>query len=340
MSTESHHRRQEFLASIRGKPASPFFPDDELATFRDPSHPPPAGGEASFAEPWSPLRSHIHIPATFSVEVSRHLIVHLSSTRTRQRPPLILAIQGRPGDGKTEMVTECCVRVGCNTFCMSGAALSGKHEGDARVLLLKLIADARRRAIATERPSVLIIDDIDRSIAALSKNTGHTVNSALLIGALHDLANQVHSASDDMPLSRVPVVMTGNDFSTLPETLTRPGRTRFFSWCPTWREKADMALPLFGARNEKERKRLRWLVWRYHRRGQPLAFFVQLAGEYLAAATPLPGDCRDILEAAAYFARASQSALDHLDFSRLNRLARQLHRETARSFLQREERNV
>src|SRR5262249_20573506 len=127
-----------------------------------------------------------------------------------------------------------------------------------------------------------------------------------------------------------------NSFASLTGSLIRPGRMRFFTWDPTWREKASMALPIFGRRSPVECARLRRMVRWYHCKGEPLAFFLQLMHEYVGAASPWSADCSDILEAATAFSATTQAALAVIDFRLLRRLGRDLHRAKARSFLSRE----
>jgi len=289
--------------------------------------------EATYVAPWSRSRTEIVIPERFSAAIGEHLRVNLAETAAKSRAALILGVQGPAGEGKTEMVVRCCAHVGCNVFHLSAAALSGKHEGDARQALLRSILTARRVALTNDRPSVVVLDDLDRGVASLDERTGHTVNSGLLVGALQNLANDTQAASGGMPHARVPIIMTANSLDSLPTSLVRPGRMRILTWQPTWQEKASMALPLFGARTPLECARLRLIVLRYHRRGQPLAFFAQLAHEYVAASAPWPAECTDVLEAAQVFTKATASALAILDFGVLRRLARRLHRAKAQSFL-------
>jgi hypothetical protein len=292
--------------------------------------------EASYMAPWSRSLSEFIVPDRFSTAVGQHLRANFAYRSARSKPALILAVQGAPGEGKTEMVNVCCAHLGCNVFHLSAAALSGKHEGDARQILLRNVATARRAELTNERPSVLVIDDMDRGVASLTDRTGHTINSSLLVGALQDLANDVHTISVAVPVSRVPIIMTANSFASLTGSLIRPGRMRFFTWDPTWREKAKMALPIFGRRTPVECMRLRRMVRWYHSKGEPLAFFVQLMHEYLGAAAPWPTNCSDILEAAKAFSGATEAALAVLDFRVLRLLARELHRAKARSFLRRD----
>src|SRR5258708_5310578 len=115
--------------------------------------------EATYVAPWSRSTTEIFVPARFSAAIGEHLRANLAETAAKSRSALILAVQGAPGEGKTEMVIRCCAHVGCNVFHLSAAALSGKHEGDARQMLLRNIKSARRVAVTNDRPSALVIDD-------------------------------------------------------------------------------------------------------------------------------------------------------------------------------------
>jgi hypothetical protein len=295
--------------------------------------------EASYLAPWARTRAEFVVPERFAVAIGTHLRANFAQ-QAATKAALILGVQGPPGEGKTEMVNVCCAHLGCNVFHLSAAAMSGKHEGDARQVLLRNVAKARRAVLTNDRPSVLLIDDMDRGVASLKDTTGHTINSGLLVGTLQDLANNVRTVAPCAPQARVPIVMTANSFAALTGSLVRPGRMHFFTWQPTWKEKADMALPLFGQRTPFESARLRRIVRWYHAKGEPLAFFVQLAHEYVGAAAPWPADCTDILRAAQAFAGLSERALGVLDFGVLRRLARELHRAKAQSFLQGEASHV
>src|SRR5215470_11987907 len=114
--------------------------------------------EASYVAPWSTSRAKIIVPERFSAAIGEHLRANMADAAGRLRPALILAVQGAPGEGKTEMVIRCCVELGCNVFHLSAAAMSGKHEGDAQQVLLRNITRARRIALTNDRPSVLVID--------------------------------------------------------------------------------------------------------------------------------------------------------------------------------------
>ena len=287
---------------------------------------------AAYIAPWELQRTQLVVPNTFFMPIYNHLRRYFSSGASGRKPPRLLAIQGPAGDGKTEMTTLVCSHLGCHVLFVAGAALAGKHEGDARNALLNVLDEGLRLAASDGRPAVLVVDDIDRSVAALLHNTGHTINSQLLIGALHDLGNDRQWAETG-PHLRVPIFLTGNNFSCLPETVVRPGRMRFLSWRPSWSDKADMWLPQFGTLRWSDERRVRQLVRCYHDKGEPLAFFIDLLGLYFETEQQQEADCTDILAAASAFSDAQKRISLKIDLALLEELAKQLHGNKARSYL-------
>lgn len=287
---------------------------------------------ALYVPPWSRSRKSMFVPDAVFNTICNHLRGYFAPHLSRHKPPRLLGVQGPAGDGKTEMTTLICSHVGCNTLFAPAAALAGKHEGDACSALLHLLDDAKRVALTNDRPSVVILDDVDRSVAAACENTGRTINSELLVGALQDIANDQGFIAT-APHLRIPVILTGNNFTSLPQTLTRPGRMRLFAWQPSCRDKGDMWLRHFNTVSWLEEQRLRDIVRRYHARGEPLAFFVDLLHAYREQSAALCGDCVDILQAARSFDNSADNAITPLDFTILDRLARELHKNKARSFL-------
>lgn len=284
-----------------------------------------------YVAPWECRGTAIIIPNRFRRAVLDHLRRYYARADRCQKPARMLAVQGPPGDGKTEMATEVCAAAGCNTFVVPGAALSGKHEGDAQVALKSMLDAAAKAALANGRPTVIVLDDLDRGVMSVDKNTGHTINSELLAGELQALANDAAFATTSS-IYRIPFVLTGNNFRCLPPTLMRPGRVRFFDWRPDAEEKSDMLMSLFEPGSEYEARGLRKLIRHYHAKGEPLAFFVDVLNAYRDEEYPLPIECTDILQAAAELDQIARVG-GPLDFRRLEDIAARLHHAKARSFV-------
>jgi ATP-dependent 26S proteasome regulatory subunit len=160
------------------------------------------------------------------------------------KTPLILAIQGPPGEGKTYQCRKVAVGEGIIVRTVVSAELSGELEGAAIGHLRRAYVSAAAEAAAKDRAAVLIIDDFDLSIAGTRHDTTYTVNTQLLVAFLMALC--------DDPLigggvrRRVPIVLTGNDFRTLHGPLRRHGRMDFFEWSPSRTETIQTVRSLLG----------------------------------------------------------------------------------------------
>jgi hypothetical protein len=150
----------------------------------------------------------------------------------------MLAIQGAPGEGKSYQAREALARIGAYVVPISGAAISGPHEGDAVNVLLSAYRFASALRVDDRRLAVLLIDDFDLSVAATRENRTYTVNSQLVTGTLMNLADDpIHYATK---YARVPIILTGNNFQDLHLPLTRHGRMTFFEWMPNEKERLQV----------------------------------------------------------------------------------------------------
>jgi len=84
---------------------------------------------------------------------------------------------------------------------------------------------------------VLLINDLDAGAGRVDKSTQYTVNTQLVNGTLMNIADnptdvQLPGSYETQPINRVPIIVTGNDFSTLYAPLIRDGRMEKFYWEP------------------------------------------------------------------------------------------------------------
>ena len=85
--------------------------------------------------------------------------------------------------------------------------------------------------------SCLVINDVDAG-AGVFRSTQNTVNSQMVVGTLMNICDHPDRVcvgtetyrADEKPLRRVPIVVTGNDLSTLYAPLLRDGRMDKFLW--------------------------------------------------------------------------------------------------------------
>ncbi|NEP44053.1 MAG: ribulose 1,5-bisphosphate carboxylase, partial [Okeania sp. SIO2H7] len=81
----------------------------------------------------------------------------------------------------------------------------------------------------------------------------YTVNTQLVNATLMNIADnptnvQLPGSYDETPLNRVPIIVTGNDFSTLYAPLIRDGRMEKFYWEPNREERIDIVAGIFESK--------------------------------------------------------------------------------------------
>ncbi|HEY9749576.1 MAG TPA: ribulose bisphosphate carboxylase small subunit, partial [Allocoleopsis sp.] len=102
------------------------------------------------------------------------------------------------------------------------------------------------------RMTVLMINDLDAGAGRMDQATQYTVNTQLVNGTLMNIADnptnvQLPGSYDSTPLHRVPIIVTGNDFSTLYAPLIRDGRMDKFYWEPNREDKIGIVSGIFEA---------------------------------------------------------------------------------------------
>lgn len=153
------------------------------------------------------------------------------------RVPLILGIHGRKGEGKSfqcELVFE---RMGIDAVHISGGELESPDAGDSARLIRLRYREAAEMIRTHGRMAVLMFNDLDAGAGRFDAGTQYTVNTQLVNATLMNIADnptnvQLPGSYDDTPLHRVPIIVTGNDFSILYAPLIRDGRMEKFFWEP------------------------------------------------------------------------------------------------------------
>ncbi|URE29674.1 ATPase family associated with various cellular activities (AAA) [Musa troglodytarum] len=169
--------------------------------------------------------------------IVKNYIAHLLNVKV----PLILGIWGGKGQGKT-FQTELIFRaMGIEPVIMSAGELESERAGDHATLRTRLIRDRYRTASQViqnqvrGKMSCLMINDIDAGLGRFG-NTQMTVNNQIVVGTLMNLSDNPTRVSigqkwrESDVVHRVPIIVTGNDFSTLYAPLIRDGRMEKFYW--------------------------------------------------------------------------------------------------------------
>jgi ribulose bisphosphate carboxylase small subunit len=181
------------------------------------------------------------------------LSIHIAKnylTLPNVKVPLILGVHGRKGEGKSfqcELVFE---RMGINVVHMSAGELESPDAGDPARLVRVRYREAAELVRVRGKMAVLMINDIDAGAGRVDQYTQYTVNTQLVNGTLMNIADnptnvQLPGSYEAEPIRRVPIIVTGNDFSTLYAPLIRDGRMEKFFWEPDLRDLIGIVSGIF-----------------------------------------------------------------------------------------------
>jgi len=188
--------------------------------------------------------------------------------------PLILGVWGGKGQGKTFQSMLIFKKLGVSPIVMSAGELESGNAGEPA----KLIRQRYREAsdiIKKGRMSTLFINDLDAGAGRMGGSTQYTVNNQMVNATLMNLADnptnvQLPGQYQVEEIPRVPIIATGNDFSTLYAPLIRDGRMEKYYWSPTFEDRVGVACGIFKADGVAE-KDVEVLVRTFD--GQSIDFF-------------------------------------------------------------------
>ncbi|XP_022138899.1 ribulose bisphosphate carboxylase/oxygenase activase, chloroplastic [Momordica charantia] len=184
------------------------------------------------------------------------LVIHISKnfmTLPNIKVPLILGIWGGKGQGKSFQCELVFAKMGISPIMMSAGELESGNAGEPA----KLIRQRYREAadiIKKGKMSCLFINDLDAGAGRLGGTTQYTVNNQMVNATLMNIADNPTNVQlpgmynkEDNP--RVPIIVTGNDFSTLYAPLIRDGRMEKFYWAPTREDRIGVCTGIFRTDN-------------------------------------------------------------------------------------------
>ena len=174
------------------------------------------------------------------------------------RVPLILGIHGRKGEGKSFQCELVFQHMGIEPVRMSSGELESPDAGDPVRLIRTRYRDAAELIKVRGKMCVLLINDLDAGAGRVDTSTQYTVNTQLVNGTLMNIADnptdvQLPGSYDTQPIHRVPIIVTGNDFSTLYAPLVRDGRMEKFYWEPVREDRIGIVAGIFEEDNVPQR---------------------------------------------------------------------------------------
>ncbi|KAG2427478.1 hypothetical protein HXX76_012411 [Chlamydomonas incerta] len=171
--------------------------------------------------------------------------------------PLILGIWGGKGQGKTFQCALAYKKLGIAPIVMSAGELESGNAGEPA----KLIRTRYREASDTIKKGKmcsLFINDLDAGAGRMGDTTQYTVNNQMVNATLMNIADnptnvQLPGVYKNEEIPRVPIVCTGNDFSTLYAPLIRDGRMEKYYWNPTREDRIGVCMGIFQEDNVQRR---------------------------------------------------------------------------------------
>ncbi|KAK1299207.1 hypothetical protein QJS10_CPB14g01626 [Acorus calamus] len=184
------------------------------------------------------------------------LIVHITKNFMNLpniKVPLILGVWGGKGQGKSFQCELVFAKMGINPIMMSAGELESGNAGEPA----KLIRQRYREAadiIKKGKIAVLFINDLDAGAGRMGGTTQYTVNNQMVNATLMNIADnptnvQLPGMYNKQENPRVPIIVTGNDFSTLYAPLIRDGRMEKFYWAPTREDRIGVCKGIFRTDN-------------------------------------------------------------------------------------------
>lgn len=213
----------------------------------------------------------MHIPERFLRAVSTHVVKNIIDIDNWQAP-LILGIHGPVGEGKTAMCETVLQMLGIKSFLISGGQLESEDAGKPAELVRETYIEASNTILTGKAlMSVVLINDFDTGLGDWGKIVQFTVNTQQIFAELMHLTDYPEIVDGKQTL-RVPIIITGNNFSSLHRPLTRTGRMSLFEWIPTSEERVKMVQKLFPLLTPAQISEL--VLHRF--KDRPISFFSHL----------------------------------------------------------------
>ena len=213
----------------------------------------------------------MYVPERFRDELSLHMVRNLRPTPD-PGTALILGIHGPPGEGKTYQTEMILQEAGVQTILISGGELESGEAGEPSQIVRDKYLQAgayRTNGIA----AALLLNDADAALGSWGEMTQYTVNTQNVVTELMHLADYP-TRVEGQATPRVPIIITGNDFSRLYGPLCRSGRMNLFRWVLTDKERMQIVNPLFPFLNPDELRE----IFNNHP-DQSVAFWAAVRGE-------------------------------------------------------------
>lgn len=184
------------------------------------------------------LQGDYYIAPAFLDKVVCHIVKNYISHLINAKVPLILGVWGGKGQGKTFQTELIFQAMGIEPVIMSAGELESERAGEPGRLIRERYRTASKVVQNQGKMSCLLINDIDAGLGRFG-NTQVTVNNQIVVGTLMNISDNPTRVSTGQEwreldiTQRIPIIVTGNDLTTIYAPLIRDGRMDKFYWQPT-----------------------------------------------------------------------------------------------------------
>jgi hypothetical protein len=211
--------------------------------------------------------------------VALHVVKNWSLS-AGERVPLILGIHGPSGDGKTYQCEVVLEQMQVRAFLISGGQLESGVAGEPAKLVRDTYLAAGKAVSSGEcEAAVVLVNDVDTGLGSWGDKVQTTINTQTVYGELMHLVDYPTDVERQKTL-RVPLILTGNDFTKLYSPLVRAGRMTSLTWRPTLDERSNVVNGIFPELSGIDSLSL---VSEFP--DQPVAFFAHLRTTLVDAST-------------------------------------------------------
>jgi ATP-dependent 26S proteasome regulatory subunit len=199
-------------------------------------------------------RPKIVISPRYRQVISLHVLKNMLK-QVKVQVPLLLGVHGPSGEGKTFQLEYILRNMGVKRYLISGGQLESEEAGESAHIVRSTYLKAGDAIRSGEySATVMLINDIDTGLSP-SGGADYTPHQKAVFGELMHLVDYPTNV-EGKDTERVPVIITGNDFTKLYEPLMRAGRMTAFEWIPNMEERVEILTNIYPELSDEECTRL------------------------------------------------------------------------------------
>jgi hypothetical protein len=199
--------------------------------------------------------NNVYISKRFRQAIILHILKNLLR-HAEVQVPLLLGIHGPSGEGKTFQCEYILKNMGVKRFLISGGQLDNNISGQAAHFVRNTYIRASESIHSGECSlAVMLVNDVDTGLGSWGDSASYTINQMNVFGELMHLVDYPQLVEGKETL-RVPIIITGNDFTKLYDPLVRAGRMTGFEWIPDLEERSEIVAAIFPELSKEECKQL------------------------------------------------------------------------------------